>query len=364
MAQAAVNDLLAHFWTGTSESGHIVDTYAGIGGHLKPPDEQGILWERATFIATLEDLYQVTREPALRQRIAADWAWVKKRHTPEQLEACGGGSRNPGHDDAGWSAMMYLNVYRATRDPEALTHARALFLNACDRWTDPRFDGALRGSDTATYTTSYQAALILAGVRIYERTHDMIIWNRAVELYEHVEKLFLRPDGLYWWVVDAKGPRRLGEIREARSEVFLGGNMAMGVIHARLFHLTHQRVYLRRAIRTAQAIREHETSSQGIYLNDRDAWANGYFMGEWAREVLTLPGIGPEHAEILRKTARSIWEHARTARGYYGACWAGPPEGNVWDRTDGRDDSGLRSTPEQIMTSATTVNVLVAAAAL
>src|ERR1044071_4597287 len=102
MAVSAVNDLLGHFWVGDAETGHIVDTFGGFGGNLKPPDEQGILWERATLLATIEDLHEITKDSKPRQRIAADWAWVKKRHTPEQLEACGSGSRNPAHDDAGW----------------------------------------------------------------------------------------------------------------------------------------------------------------------------------------------------------------------------------------------------------------------
>src|SRR5689334_15298026 len=66
MASAAVNDLLTHFWVGDAETGHIVDTYGGFGGQLKPPDEQGILWERATLIAALEDYHEVTKDPKIR----------------------------------------------------------------------------------------------------------------------------------------------------------------------------------------------------------------------------------------------------------------------------------------------------------
>ena len=82
------------------------------------------------------------------------------------------------------------------------------------------------------------------------------------------------------------------------------------------------------------------------------------FAGDWAREVLTLPGIDPKHRAVLRATADSIFHTARTADGFYGGSWSGPAEGPAsrWFVKD--------SKPQQIMTSANTVNMLIAAAAL
>jgi hypothetical protein len=134
--------------------------------------------------------------------------------------------------------------------------------------------------------------------------------------------------------------------------------MAMGVVHARLFRDTGRDAYKERALRTAEAILAHETDGKGRYLDDRDAWANGYFMGEWAREVLTLPGIKSEHLDLLRRTAMAVYERSRTQNGYYGGCWSGPAEGDAcpWYKAGAK--------PDQIMTSSSAVNVIVAAAAL
>ena len=90
-------------------------------------------------------------------------------------------------------------------------------------------------------------------------------------------------------------------------------------------------------------------------MDDRDAWTNGVFAGDWAREVLSLPGAGSELRMALRKTADSIFAKARTQAGFFGGSWSGPAEGegSVWWKK--------KSLPEQIMTSASAVNMIVAA---
>ena len=113
--------------------------------------------------------------------------------------------------------------------------------------------------------------------------------------------------------------------------------------------------YLERAMRTANAI-AHKLTAGGIYVDDRDGWANGTFACPWAEEVLSLPGMDPAHKELLRRTADSIYRNARTSRGYYGASWGGPADGpgSTWCV------HGTR--PEQTMTSSDSVMMIVAAA--
>jgi hypothetical protein len=64
----------------------------------------------------------------------------------------------------------------------------------------------------------------------------------------------------------------------------------MGVIHAKLYALTGEDEYRRCAVRTADALAAEQLDANGVYLNDRDAWTEGTFAGEWARSVLTLAG--------------------------------------------------------------------------
>ena len=131
--------------------------------------------------------------------------------------------------------------------------------------------------------------------------------------------------------------------------------MAMGVIHARLYHSTKDDKQREHALRTAVALCQQVTTKEGVFMDDRDAWTNGVFAGDWAREVLSLPGAGSELRMALRKTADSIFAKARTQAGFFGGSWSGPAEGegSVWWKK--------KSLPEQIMTSASAVNMIVAA---
>ncbi|HLV80334.1 MAG TPA: glycoside hydrolase family 76 protein, partial [Chthonomonadaceae bacterium] len=233
--------------------------------------------------------------------------------------------------------------------------AESLFGNACARWADSAFGGGLWYNDDRKVKSVYQANLILAGVRLSEVTGDPGYRERALPLYEWVERHLLRPDGLTWCDYGENGPRISGNHREAASDTFLGGNMAMGVIAARLYRDTGRKVYKDRALRAAKAVTTLETDGKGALMDDRDAWTDGYFMGYWAREVLTLPGIRPEARKILQRTAQAIWQRARKPDGFYSGCWNGPVEGEACPWTK----AGFR--PQQIMTSASAVHVLVAA---
>jgi len=132
--------------------------------------------------------------------------------------------------------------------------------------------------------------------------------------------------------------------------------MAMGILHARLYRMTSNELYRTQSLRTADAVSNRLVSLAGIYVNDRDAWTQGTFAGDWAREVLTLPGISAKHWTVLRTTADCIYTYARTIGGYYGGSWSGPADGS------GSRWWAVGSKPEQIMTSSSTANMIIAAA--
>ena len=357
-AVAAVGDLMNHFWTGSPDAGHIVGTSHG-RPTTAPKQERGILWERAMLFITLENLWQVTGDATLQQRLQADWCYTKKMFSVTQLEACGQASgMNWAADDAGWSALMYLAAHHATGDADALARARGLVRASFNQWLDDKLGGGLWYSDKRESKSLYQTALVLAALRIHELTGDEYFREQALKCYTWMETHLLRDDGLYWCDYGAEGPlgqNRPKDIHEAGSVVFLGGNMAMCVIHARLFRATNDDKQREHALRTAVALCQQVTTKEGVFMDDRDAWTNGVFAGDWAREVLSLPGAGSELRMALRKTADSIFSKARTSTGFFGGSWSGPAEGegSVWWKK--------KSLPEQIMTSATAVNMIVAA---
>jgi hypothetical protein len=351
IANLAAGDLLVHFWTGDAATGYVAPTWNGYRA-AQLPDPRGALWDRGTLLRVLDNLGGEDS----RQRIAADWKHTKAVYTAAEFGTAGT-SVNPACDDCGWNALTLLLYHRVTGDPDALADAHALVTSAFDRWQDEQLGGGLWYSNERKHKSLYQVGLVLAALDL----DDAALRARALSCYDWMETHLLRPDGLYWCDCGADGPvgaNRPNDIHEAGSVTFLAGNMGMGVLHARRYRATHDDTYLKRAQRTADAVLAHLTDGHGVLLDERDAWANGTFAGEWAREVLTLPGMSEAHRDLLRDTAAAIAARARTADGYYGGCWNGPADGpaSVWSRGGSR--------PGQLMTSANAVNVVVAAAAL
>ena len=73
--------------------------------------------------------------------------------------------------------------------------------------------------------------------------------------------------------------------------------------------------------------------------------------------MLSLPGTETQRA-LVRGTAESIMNRARTTNGYYGGSWSGPAEGGKSVGYAGG------SVPQQSMTTATSVLMVVSAAVL
>ena len=361
IATTAANDLLNHWWIGSAQAGQIANTWNGYTTNL--PDARGGLWERGMFYFVLNDLWHTTGDSNLQQMLNSDWRRTESLYTTNELESCGQGSPNTAVDDSGWSSIMYLDAYQATGDPIALECAEGLVNNAFNRWMDAQLGGGLWYSDAKQIKSLYQVAIVLSALKIYELTGNQIYYTNAMQCYNWMETNLLRSniDNLYWCDFNSSGPvgqDRPEDIFEAGSVVYLGGNMGMALLHARLYELTGDTNYLNRAIRTANAIINSPlVTSGGIYLDDRDAWTEGTFVGDFAREVLSLPGIGPTNWTVLWKTADSIYTNAQT-NGYFGGSWAGPAQGlgSAW-WVNG-------SLPQQITTSSSSANMIMAAAAL
>ncbi len=357
LARTAADDLIRHFWVADAAGGHILDTVHG-RRMLRSPEDRGNLWERAGLVLLLDNLHQVTNEADYRRRIATDWAYVQRRFRAAELETCGQGTPSPGSEQAGWNALLLLTVHRATGDAEALARARGLFRRAYDRWSDGLLGGGLRHSDDQAHRSLHQSLLALAGVRMYRLTGDRRLREAAVGVYEWVEQRLLRPDGLYWRVFDMNGPQRSADpAREGASDTSLAGNTAMGVLHALLHRATGQEIYRDQALRTAEAFRIRATDGRGVFLNDQDAPVSGLLMGDWAREVLTLPGIRADDRALVRQTALAIARRARTPQGLFAPSWNGStPDRNPWP--------ALGISADQLTTSASAAGILAAAAQL
>lgn len=143
--------------------------------------------------------------------------------------------------------------------------------------------------------------------------------------------------GIYWTDLNCSGlpgqkEPAIAEYREDPSLVgnpgslsFLGGNMAMGAIHARLHRISGLEVYRMRLEELCSGLIEIYIRD-GCFINDRDAWTDTYCLGEWTREVAVLPDLDPRLNKALVDTALSVAQNARTEDGHYAAVWRGPAE--------------------------------------
>ena len=258
-AEAAMEDLLAHFWTGGLENGCIVPTSHGYPARIartRMEDCGG-----AMMVFAMDTLHRATGDPTLAHRLRTEWSRLKRLYTIEELEAAGG-PLHPAADDAGWDALLYLALYRHTNDRDALERAHGLVNHSFRQWRDDELGGGLWYNNQRKTKSLYTVALALAALKIAAAAEDQAMKAAARDCYEWMEANLLRSDGLYWTDRDRRGPIGAADpnrISEGSSVTYLGGNMGMGVLHARLYRLTGDKTYLERAIRTSEAIANKQT---------------------------------------------------------------------------------------------------------
>ena len=390
LAQTAKQDLLRNFWRGDAASGAMMREDHG----LETQSRQEMIWAHATMLFALDTFCRATGDADAKQRIAAQWAFTKASFTAEELTRPG---ENPNRalDDAGWDAMAYVLWFRHAGDPDAMRAAKNLIGNSYRYWRDGSVTNGLwysrvppsqGGGAETRFKSLYAVGLVFAALDYTLCTGDDSLMPDTLAVYEWIETHLRRDrrvvyenglsgggaytvevaDKLYWMEYNEgrdgrrerdgpDGGTRPGHIREASSVSSLFGNMAMSIIQARLHRLTGGEAYRARALETVRALVDSPYyDCGGVFLNDRDAWVNGLFAGWWVSDVLTLPGVPQKARDMVYATAKSINEKSRTPEGFYGATWG---SGAAW-----RDVAQTR--PEQIMTSANTVNMIMAAALL
>jgi len=361
---------MVHWWIGDASSGHLQPTHGGCA----VTNGRGVIWERATVICALEPLASFEGDANARERICAQWRYDKSQYTPKELQACGPGSGAPWCDDAAWEAMYYVIAYQQSGDPDALAAAKGLLENIHARWSDEQLDGGLWYNDQRKVKSLYAVACVYGALGVYQATGDHHDLDLALAEYNWIETHLLRADHLYWCDFSAGPPanpahpagpvgvERPGSIQTAGSVTYLGGNLGMAACQAWLYELTGQESWRTAALRTTTAVHEHLRDSTGCFVNDRDAFTNGFFAGAWAQRVAGLRGSEPA-LEDLRRTARAI-ARRRTGPGYiplYGPGGAGFYPGD-WD--GGSRWESKESLASMMHVSAASVSFITAAACL
>ena len=381
LADKAYEDMLKNFWTGDETTGHI--SYENQGYVKNNLFHQKMLWAHAVMLFGMEARYKATGDESIHNRIVAEWEFCKENFSDESL-VTPGQAPHLNHDDAGWDVMAYMIFYNHVKDPYILDITKRSLINCFNYFKDGDTKNGLwysidmKDKSTLVLKSISAVGLITAAFEYYEITKDKTVFDEAKGAYDWIEANLLRKgkvetpdfsydcdDLLYFFdynvnnvehAAEKNGPAgwtRVNQIYEAGSVSGLFANMAMGVLHARLYKITGDEHYKTRAVETVHAITGSPFyNAKGVLVNDRDAWANGMYTGYWVEEVLTLDGVRQEDKDIIFATASSIAKNARTDDGYYGGSWSGPatgPKSKWW---------AAGSKPEQMMTSASSTDVI------
>ena len=389
LALSAQQDLYDNFWD--AENNHLKITNQGLADGSQ--SRQYMVWEHSIAIFSMYTLWYALDDDSaekadLKNKFAGEWEFLKNNFTREELTSNFGRQPNVAIDDTGWGAMTYMIMYHVLGDEDAMQLTKECVGNAYEFWKDGEVGNGLwysaqRGDDpeqrfksmsfvgvmyaALEYTlASKDNSLLDATLDLYNWTEEHMLRNREIEYKDGLSSggsyTVTATDNLYWMDynedrtgrserVGPDGGQRPNDVREAASVSCLFANMAMGAIHADLYAITGEQKYLDRAVETVRAVNDSPLyNNRGVYVNDRDGWANAMFVGPWVRQVLTLPGVEQKDYDRIFTTADSILAKARTEDGYWKAGWSG---GSAWD---------AYAKPEQIMTTGTTVNMVTAAA--
>jgi len=392
IALDAHEDLYENFWDYRSDRMKLT-SHGFVTGSA---GRQEMIWEQAIMIFSMYTLWFALDDgdpvkTDITDKLTSQWEFYKKNFTHEQLTANFGRTPNIAVDDSGWGAMTYMIMHHITGDPYAAQVCKELVRGAYEHWKDtdtanglwyPHIPPSQGGGPETRFKSMSSVGLMYAALEYTSATGDFALFEDTLKVYEWTESNMLRnrtvtyenglsdggsytisvTDNLYWMdfndnrdgrfeKLGPDGGTRPGDIREAGSVSCMFANTAMGAIHALMHEITGEDEYLIRALETLRAFNDSPYySHEGVYVNDRDAWANAMFIGPWVRRVLSLPEATDYDRQRIYETASSIFRHCRTEEGYWKAGWSG---GAAWDP---------HISETQIMTSATTVNMLTAAA--
>lgn len=355
MAVSAVDDVIKNWWDGDAAAGTGHIKFANQGFHKEGMTVANTCpWETSMIYACIYDMWFLTGSEYYKNLLLAEAA-VYRALDEETLEFASG-NYNWAVDDCSWNVIMYLSFYHLTQDAWFLDRAIGLLDSVMDRWYNEEKD-FLYYRDDIDYMSYYEAGLALSWLRIWDITEEQRYYDLALGAYNRIQEHLGRDDGLYYCEATVFWPTgNKDAIGEAGSSSALAGNMCMAALSAKLYKITGDQTYLDRVYLTNQGLLKYY-NKDGVLLNDRDAWTNATFAAFYVSEVLSLPDT-EEMQTLIYDTAVSIYNNARTADGYYGGSWSGPAEGNrsIWYIKG--------STPQQCMTTGTSVMMITAAALL
>jgi hypothetical protein len=406
-----MRDLQRHWWDAGYRIPRIRPTR---GGNSTPTAlDVGAVNDRAAFPSfwQMEEYaniqywnWKITHSPETKAKILSQWHYVRSIFSDQAISSAAKSNLMVNvSDDAAWVMSYLVQVHEVTGDPRALADAQALLPSILDRFADPNMSrvsyGSLAGSpygilyatasddpDHQSVSTTYEIMIADSALYLYKQTHKPDYLDYAIGTFNWTRKYMKHPKrGYYYCELDirpsikgVKNPHYLvpmgdnwGPPVRGLSSSYSGGTMAMAVAAARLYKITGQQTYLEEAKAITSAyVKPHAFLRPGnVFVNERDAWTDGFWAPYFADEVLPLPDVDPANLwrTAIHNTALSIISQ-RTSDGYYGADWSGPERNPVggsmtWTQQalQGTGSGGGMALPGQIMTSSNIAAMVTAA---
>lgn len=408
----AWTDMRGHFWNGAATTPHIVALAAGYQIADGSGGTPTTFWQMCCYANVLYWEWRVRGNQSAREMLRNNAAWLRQGYTGAQLASAdntvtGGVSNNRSiinsQDDASLAVEFWRQVHDATGDDAALNTLKTLVTSAYTFFHDPNNSGAGLLYATAAQDPGHQKmsqiieALTARGaLYCYHRTGEAPYLAYAVGTWTWIDQYLKAPApfaGCHFCelILDPASSRYrmpyLGsaagfETMRGSSLGYLAGEMWFGSLSAALYQETGEQKYLDALNALVTGMTQRNTYARvgtpvgqagDVFVNDRDAWSDGLAAPLFVDDALALAGVDASGTwkAVLRNTARAIIAQ-RTSDGYYGADWSGPEfeisnTYNTWVAQAGNGGGGSGSgmaVPGQVMTSASSVSILQAAALL
>jgi hypothetical protein len=212
------------------------------------------------------------------------------------------------YDDNEWVGLAKVQRYLQTRDAAALRRAERIFALVDSGWDTDTSHAAPGGVFWTQATWSHDRNTVSnmpgaeLGLRLYQITGKRHYLDSALRFYNWTNTYLLSPRGLYWDHLDLDG---------TVEKTIWSYNQGVPVgVNVLLYQVTHDREYLRRAQRIADAAYTYYVT-QGR-LDDQPIFFNSIFF----KNLLLLESVtgSGRYRQAMARYADRVWSTARDPR--------------------------------------------------
>lgn len=205
------------------------------------------------------------------------------------------------YDDDAWTDLDFLTAYDLTKSEVWLNKASDLF--AFLETGIAKTGGVYWNTDRTRRTISSTAPTIEAALRLYAITEQPHYLEIAMELYNWVQAHLMLKSGLY-----ADHVRTNGTVDRSIWSYNQGAMIGAGVL---MYQSTGNKIYLKRAERTASAMAKLWSGSEARALHNPTVFNAIYFRG-----LLRLAEVDPAAADWRKQAqnyANAAWQRLRNS---------------------------------------------------